>query len=108
MRNFIIIILCLAALTSSAQQVFVTETGKCFHKSAECSYLSKSTPTAIDSSTVANADYTACKKCYSIATTSTATDSGEKTITGKTIWIGPKGGKFYLDDKGVKHYLPKS
>ena len=108
MKNFIIIILCLVAFTCSAQSVYITETGKCFHKSQSCGSIVSKTSIAIDSTTCINYGLTPCKKCYGIVTSSVSTDSGTKTITGKTIWIGPKGGKYWLDDTGNKHYLPKS
>ena len=109
MKNFITLLLVLFACTAMSQSVYVTESGKCFHNSADCASLSKSQPSSVDSVTAVGYGLTPCKKCYKLQTsTTTGTDSGEKTLTGKTIYIGPKGGKYWVDDTGNKHYLPKS
>jgi len=108
MKKLFTLILLLASVTVMSQSVFITETGKCYHKDQTCGSIVNKVSIATDSVTCVNYGLTPCKKCYSIATTSAGTDSGEKTITGKTIWIGPKGGRYWLDDTGAKHYLPKS
>lgn len=108
MKKFITLLLLFASITVMSQTVYITETGKCYHKSQSCGSIVNKISIATDSMICVNYGLTPCKKCYSISTSSAGIDSGTKTITGKTIWIGPKGGKYWLDDAGNKHYIPKS
>ena len=54
-----------------------------------------------------NAKQAPAAKPAAPATPGTDKDTGEKTKDGLTIYMGPKGGKYYIKD-GKKHYIQQN
>lgn len=91
--------------------VFVTPSGSAYHKSRSCSYIAGSSSVkAISISEVGSKH--PCSRCYGKAapattTTSSTTSSSSKSTTpsGRTIYTGPRGGKYYINSSGKKVYI---
>ncbi|MEX2285817.1 MAG: thermonuclease family protein, partial [Planctomycetaceae bacterium] len=97
--------------------VYITKTGKKYH-SGGCRYLSKS-QIPIKLSDAISQGYTACSVCGGAGHRHEAEPSREKptarsdetpsgtTATGKTIYTGPRGGRYHYSKSGKKVYERK-
>lgn len=100
-----------AADTTSV--VYITKSGKKYH-SAGCSHLSKS-KIEITLSDAQKKGYTPCSKCGGKTTERKEENHIEKyyapqsdvTPSGKTIYTGPRGGRYHYSKSGKKVYEKK-
>lgn len=105
-----------------AQTVYITKTGKKYHTET-CSYLRKSS-IPISLKDAVDRGYTPCSRCNpsilkensklntevkkketikKIDSTKASTD----TYKGRTIYTGPRGGKYYINKNGKKTYIKR-
>lgn len=121
---FAVLVLFLASISLAQQDetVYVTKTGAKYHK-AGCSYLKKSSISMKLSE--AAKSYSPCSRCNPPTLTEKKGTPDEKskvkkepskednqqsvgtTPTGKTIYEGPRGGKYHYSKSGKKVYERK-
>jgi endonuclease YncB( thermonuclease family) len=107
-----------AAVSSESKEetVYVTRTGAKYHREG-CRYLRYSAiPMSLGE---AKQRYSPCSVCNPPVGTSKEPDkakatqqgdkvSGETTPTGKTIYVGPRGGRYHISKSGKKVYEKRS
>jgi hypothetical protein len=107
-----------AEKTAQDTIVYITKSGKKYH-SANCSYL-KGNGIPKKLSEVRNS-HSPCSRCNPTVTTlgnqvssshnetnmTTKKSTNEQTKTGKTIYTGPRGGKYHYSKSGKKVYEKK-
>ena len=98
--------------------VYTAAAGKKYHRGG-CSYLRKSkTETQITLGAAVASGYQPCSRCNppilgqestsSTGSASTSTEStSSSTSSDRTIYTGPRGGKYYINSKGNKTYIKK-
>jgi len=96
--------------------VYITKTGSKYH-SENCSYLNGNGISKKLSEV--KEKYSPCSKCNPLKSTIVLEEknktTGEKkvatekkTTSGKTIYTGPRGGKYYINKNGNKTYIKKN
>jgi len=106
-----------------AQTVYITKTGSKYH-TASCSYL-RNSKIPIELKDAITEGYTPCSRCNPPVlkskvkngtqtvvpeTNKTTIDSSKSTTqstTEKTIYTGPRGGKYYINSHGKKTYIKR-
>jgi len=84
----------------STATVYITKSGQKYHK-AGCRSLSKSS-IPISLSDAKARGYQPCSICFRSTITSSNSSSGDRTI-----FTGPRGGKYYISPSGKKVYVKK-
>ena len=115
----------LYAILLTAQTVYITKTGSKYHRES-CSYLRKSS-IPISLQDAISKGYTPCSRCNPPTLNSNKTiksafpdnksnrqvqsksevqeSSNTVDSKGRTIYTGPRGGRYYINSKGNKVYI---
>lgn len=103
-----------SSLSSKAKKdtVYVTPSGSAYHKSRSCSYLTNSSSVKAISIDEVGSKHP-CSRCFGNSanssaeksTTSSNSSTKNTTPSGRTIYTGPRGGKYYINSSGKKVYV---
>lgn len=104
----------LLTLSLAAQTVYVTKTGSKYH-TAGCRYLrSSSIPMALSDAIKYYSPCSVCKPPVKVKkeaevkkTQEVKSSVSTETYNGKTIYTGPRGGKYYINKNGNKTYIKR-